>query len=90
MSHRYSIIVYLVYVWKNDSYSNSLVTERNLNSFKMDPGEPNPPDEGQNSNENDSSTEKIKSKLGISIFNLQNRTMWEFFWDFFVILLNFS
>ena len=66
MSHRYSIIVYLVYVWKNDSYSNSLVTERNLNSFKMEPGEPNPPDEGQNSNENDSPTEKIKSKLGKS------------------------
>ena len=74
MSHRYSIIVYLVYVWKNDSYSNSLVTERNLNSFKMEPGESNPADEGQNSNENDSPTEKIKSKLGIYIFNLQNWT----------------
>ena len=41
----------------------------------MEPGEPNPPDEGQHSNENDSPTEKIKSKLGISIFNLQNQTM---------------
>ena len=57
---------------KNDSYPNSLVTERNLNSFKMEPGESNPADEGQNSNENDSPTEKIKSKPRIYIFNLQN------------------
>ena len=48
----------------------------------MEPGEPNPPDEGQNSNENDSSTEKIKSKLGISIFNRQNRTVLRFMGNF--------
>ena len=75
MSHRYSIIVYLVCVWKNDSYPNSLVTERNLNSFKMEPGESSPPGEGQNSNENDSPTEQIKSKLRIYILNLQNWTV---------------
>ena len=71
-----------------------MVTERNLNSFKMEPGEPNPPDEGQHSNENDSPTEKIKSKLGISIFNLQNRTMLRYMGNFlgffFVVLFFFS
>ena len=60
----------------------------------MEPGEPNPPDEGQHSNENDSPTEKIKSKLGISIFNLQNRTMLRYMGNFlgffFVVLFFFS
>ena len=50
---------------KNDSYSSSLVTERNLKSFNMEPDGANQPEEGQNQNENDSQPEKAKSKLGI-------------------------
>ena len=64
----------------------------------MEPGESNPADEGQNSNENDSPTEKIKSKLGIYIFNLQNWTVSrspeysfkEFPWLFVIIWILFS
>ena len=54
-------------VWKNDSYSNSLVTERNFKSVKMEPGGANPPEEEHNQNENDPHPEKVKSKLGIHI-----------------------
>ena len=50
---------------KNDSYSSSLVTERNLKSFNMEPDGANQPEKGQNQNENDSQPEKAKSKLGV-------------------------
>ena len=50
---------------KNDSYSNSLVTERNLKSLNMEPDGANPPEDGQNQNENDPEPEKAKSKLGV-------------------------